>query len=59
MYDPSHLQIDTVLYRLVIPPDVLMGVDRVINLASRSKDPTRDQLEEAVAQGIIFIDERC
>ena len=36
-----------------------MGVDRVKNLVSGSRDPTRGQLGEAVAQGIIFIDERC
>ena len=53
MYDPSHLQLDIISYRLV-----LLGVDRVRNLASGSKDPTRDQLGEALAQGIIFIDKR-
>ena len=41
------------------PPEMLLGVDRVRNLASGSKDPTRDKLGEAVAQGVIFIDERC
>ena len=59
MYDPSHLQLDTISYRLIIPTDVLLGVDRVENHASGLRDLTRDQLGEAVAQGIIFIDERC
>ena len=30
---------------------MLLGVDRVRNLTSGSKDPIRDQLGEAVAQG--------
>ena len=30
---------------------MLLGVDRVRNLASGSRDPTRDQLGEAVAWG--------
>ena len=30
---------------------MLLSVDRVRNLASGSKDPTRDQLREVIAQG--------
>ena len=35
---------------------MLLDVDRVRNLASGSRDPTRDQLGEVVAQGIIYHD---
>ena len=43
VYDPSHLQIESTSWRLVMLPCEASRVARVRNLASGSKDPTREQ----------------